>query len=189
MVIRTVHSHRQLLRMNPVRYNGLIILLGMGLLFGNSARAEPLTALFTLLIAERITSSAEPAPAPQARPVAGWREQLAADELATLETLRQHPAIGVCMEKADQHHPIASYHVRKMARFSTAVQRHLERTGSLPDIESLQYQWPARAFRWCGEQAGVAVSSAQTSLLTYAYNMARVVHFHHNQSGMVALNQ
>ena len=177
--------------MKSIIHNSLLVFIGMALLFSSSVRAEPITALITLLVAEKLTSSSEEQKeaAPRERPVADWREHLEENELAALEAIRQHPAIGACMEKADQDHPVASYHARKMARFSASVQQHLDHTGTLPDIKSLHYKWPAKAFRWCGEQAGIVTASSSTSLLTYAYNMARVVHFHHNHTGMVALNQ
>jgi hypothetical protein len=158
-------------------------LIGLGLIVSGSARAEPLTALLSMLIAEKLTSSHREEKSPTAQRVSGWREQLNKSEVSSLESIRQHPAIHTCIEKADNQNAIASYHIRKMVRFSTLLQQHLTQTGSLPEIESLNYQWPARAFSWCSKQAGIVVAS-DTHLITHAYNMARVVHFHHNQSGM-----
>lgn len=164
--------------------NSLRLLIACSLTLCSGVRADPVTALVSLLLVEKL------APGDQQRSgreeAYGWREQLTTTELHMLENIRQHPAIDTCITMADNHHPVASYQARKLASFGVLVQQHITNTGALPDLKSLSYQWPARAFRWCSTQAGVTASS-DTSLLTYAHNIARVIQFHYQQQEMVAL--
>ncbi len=170
-------------------------LISLGTISKN-AYADPLTTLLGLLFADKVTS--QPA---DGQAVAGksdtqntnvmpvWRKTISEVELAALDNMQNHPAVGTCMEMADQNHPIASYNARKIAEFSAYVKLSYAKTGEAPDIESIRYQWPARAFRWCSKKAGITHAGTPRSLEQLAHGMIRVVQSIEARHTVVAKNE
>lgn len=152
------------------------LLFCAGLAMCGAVQADPVSELASLLG----NDEQRPREAPRS-----WRDYLTAMELEMLEGISRHPAVATCILMADNHHPVAGYQIRKLARFGALVQRRLSSTGALPDLKSLHYQWPARALRWCSAEAGIS-SAGDTSLLSYANHLARIIHRHHRQPGIVA---
>lgn len=155
-------------------YTG-ILLVGMTAgLCSTSAHANPVTSMLSLLFAETISSDSR-STANEEGNTARWRENLSNAELTALNDIQNHPAVGICMKMADQDHPIASYNARKIAEFSAYVKLSLAKTGQIPAIELIRYQWPARAFRWCSKKAGITTAGKPRNLEQLAYGMIRIV--------------
>ncbi len=164
-------------------------LIGLGMMSKN-VYADPLTTLLGLLFAEKTTSQAVSSKSDtedtNTTPI--WHKTLSEVELVALKGMQNHPAVGTCMEMADQNHAIASYNARKIAEFSAFVKLSYAKTGEAPDIESIRYQWPARAFRWCSKKAGITPTGTPRNLEQLAHGMMRVVQSIEARHTVVAKN-
>lgn len=137
-----------------------------------SSHADPVTGILSLLFAERMSSASNNR---KEENTSTWRKNLSSVELAALNSIKNHPAVDTCIEMADQDDPIASYNARKIAEFSAYVKLRYAKTGQTPSIESIHYQWPARAFRWCSKKAGITTAGRPRNLEQMARGMIRVV--------------
>ena len=176
-----------------IQWATLAVLLSLGMI-GKNAYADPMTTLLSLLFADKVTGQ------PTDQTVTGksdtedanitpvWHKTLSEAELVALNGMQNHPAVGTCMEMADQNHPIAGYNARKIAEFSAFVKLSYAKTGEAPDIESIRYQWPARAFRWCSKKAGITPIGTPRNLEQLARGMMRVVQSIEARHTVVAKN-
>ena len=168
-------------------------LIGLGMMSKN-AYADPMTTLLSLLFADKVTgqptdqtvTSKSDTEDVNVAPV--WHKTLSETELVALNGMQNHPAVGTCMEMADQNHAIAGYNARKIAEFSAFVKLSYAKTGEAPDIESIRYQWPARAFRWCSKKAGITPIGTPRNLEQLARGMMRVVQSIEARHTVVAKN-
>lgn len=171
-------SHK---KQNSIQWVIIIGLLSLGIISKN-AYADPMTTLLGLLFADKVTEQPTDSQTVAGKSSTGdanitpvWHKTLSEAELAALNGMQNHPAVGTCMEMANQNHPIAGYNTRKIAEFSAFVKLSYAKTGGAPDIESMRYQWPARAFRWCSKKAGITHIGAPRNLEQLARGMMRVV--------------
>lgn len=168
-------------KQNSIQWVTLIWLLCLGMISKN-AYADPLTAILGLLFADKVSGQPANSRASDKNTtsdnkdhITDWRKTLSEPELAALDNIQNHPAVGTCMELANQNNPIASYNARKIAEFSAYIKLSYAKTGETPDIESIRYQWPARAFRWCSNKAGITTAGTPRNLEQLAHGMIRVV--------------
>jgi hypothetical protein len=133
-------------------------------------KADPVVALASLILAQKIT---QPKAKPVQRNTTSWRELLQVDEKNALDKIRSHPAISACLKRADQNHPVATYHLRKIAIFSAMVQKEAGNENP-KTIAQMNYRWPAKGFQWCKEQAGITTVSNESSLKREARQLANL---------------
>jgi hypothetical protein len=165
----------------------LVGILGIGLSSQN-VHANPIVGVLSLIFAEKVSDAGDDSPATEGENILpAWRKALSDAELAALNDIQIHPAVDTCMEMADQNHPIASYNARKIAEFSAYVKLRVAKTGRTPAIESIRYQWPARAFRWCSKKAGITMAGKTRNLEELAYGMIRVVQSIENQQHIIVM--
>ena len=169
----------------------LVGVLGIGLSSQN-VHADPIIGVLSLIFAEKMSGTKSDNPAIDvsttgAGAIPSWRKTLSNTEIAALNDIQNHPAVDTCLEMADQNHPIASYNARKIAEFSAYVKLRIAKTGQTPAIESIRYQWPARAFRWCGKKAGITMTGKTRNLEELAIGMIRVVQHIENQHNIIMM--
>ena len=155
------------------------------ILFGCSTcalAADPVSAVLGLLFMQKGSTPAHQHKAP---PPHHWREFLSQPQREALKRMQAHTAIGACVAKADGNDPVAAYQVRKIAQFGSNVERAIDRDGHMPDITSLHYRRPARAYRWCVAHSG-ATAVPRASLAEDAYRLARIIREPEPQQPMLA---
>lgn len=143
--------------------------------------ADPVSAVLGLLFMEKVSTPAHQHKAPPHR----WRDFLSRPQRAALKRMQVHTAIGACVAKADANDPIAAYQVRKIAQFGSNLERAIDRDGRMPDIASMHYRRPAKAYRWCVAHSGSGAAS-RASLAEDAYRLARMVRGEDRQRSMLA---
>jgi hypothetical protein len=157
------------------------ILIG-GLLWMGAAAADPVSTLLGLMVVDKVS---EPQ-ASEVRPYP-WRKMLSSEQLATLRSIRHNRAVGTCIAEADNGNPIAAYQARKIAAFSNAVRVAMARNHRAPDVATLRYRRPAKAYSWCARQAGLAPTNTETlSLRGYAERMVSLVRTGRDRPSMLA---
>lgn len=144
-------------------------LFGLSLAAGTS-QADPLTTLLGLAAADRATRAGS-----VDAPHTPWRQRLTVPQRQALQSMRHHPAIKACVIAADADNAVASYHLRKIAQFGVSLRREATQRGAFPEVTTLDYAWPARAFRWCEHRAGEGVQAKNGTLESHARRIARLV--------------
>jgi hypothetical protein len=161
---------------------GQVLLLSAALLAVDTALADPVSGLLGLLLAEKVGGkhqTVENKPRP-------WRDNLSSEQLSMLDQLRAHAAIGTCMDMADRGNPVASYQLAKIAALGIQLQHSVDAGNRVPDVQTLAWQRPAKALRWCSRQAGISSAAADAPLTRYAYGIVRLVQAQAVESRMVA---
>jgi hypothetical protein len=160
------------------------IMLTLCVVIALPVKADPVIAIASLILAQKIV---HPKHKPQLRNTTRWRELLNVNEKKALDKIRSHPAIHACLERANQNHPVATYHLRKIARFSALVQEKQTRSGEMPVLANMKYRWPAKGFQWCKKQVGITATSDEGSLKTAARQLADLSNSYSNEL-MVAMS-
>ncbi len=145
------------------------VALGLTAPLGHVGHADPLTTIFGLAAADKVTG------ADNALTVSTpWRARLTRPQRSALQGMRHHPAISACIAAADRDDAVASYNLRKIAELAVALRGRAARSGSLPEVTAADYQWPARAFRWCARKAGGTEAVQAEPLEHYARQVTRL---------------
>jgi hypothetical protein len=146
----------------------LIVLVGCSTA---ALAADPVSAVLGLLFMEKVST---PSHRGKVAPPHHWRDFLSRTQREALKRMEAHTAIGACVAKADANDPIAAYQVRKIAQFGSNLERAIDRDGHMPDITSMNYRRPARAYRWCVAHSS-ATAAPKASLTEDAYRLARII--------------
>jgi len=165
-----------------------LLSLGLSLLIlaGPAARAEPLTALFALVLADKVIENDNKEAVDNNK---NWRQALSNEEIGALQQIKQHPAIQACIKEANDNHPAAQYHLRKIAQFSIRVKQDVEDHGYLSDMQQYAYLHPGKGFNWCKQQAGMQASNKAQDIKQAAYQLAQTNLGNNSANLRVAMNK
>lgn len=133
------------------------------------SHADPFTTILGLAAADKVMRADKALAAPTP-----WRARLTKPQRNVLQGMRHHPAIGACITAADGDDAVAAYNLRKIAELALDLRGRVAHSGALPKITAVDYQWPARAFRWCSRKAGGAETVQAEPLEHYAQRVARL---------------
>lgn len=156
--------------MKLIRYFTLITVLSLA--FSGIGRADPIIALASLLLANKVTGNKSEN---QFKNTTHWRDLLDVEEQNALNSMQNNPAIHTCIQRMQQGDPVAEYHLRKIASFSVRLKAYVQNQNSHDVLREIAYKRAAKGYSWCMRQAGIQAVHSANTLKLHARLLARAV--------------